>query len=100
MDYPPFHEAVARFRSFLNDEGHRGDMGWLFPSDVLLVGGDWIIRPRPQETVAAEVESAYEKAVVRRLGIRFNAICFEGEAIWCYVFYPMDRIQAEHCMMP
>jgi hypothetical protein len=100
MDYPRFTDAVARFRRFLDEHGHRGPLCWLFPTDVLLVAGDWIIRPRRQETVIEEVAEAYHQAITRRLGVRFNVLCLEGDAVWCYVYCPTDRSEAEHCMMP
>jgi len=100
MDYPRFEDALARFRSFLNDQGHCGPIGWVFPSDVLSIGGGWIIRPRPQEKALAEVATAYKAAVARRLGVRFNVLCLEGDAIWCYIVCPTDQSDAERCMMP
>src|SRR5258708_6920397 len=100
MDYPPFTDAVARFRSFLDDQGHRGPTSWVFPSDVLLVVGGWIIRPRPQETVIAEVGNAYQNAITRRLGVKFDVLCLERETVWCYIYCPTDQIEAEYGMMP
>jgi hypothetical protein len=85
MDYPPFTDAVARFRCFLNEQGQRGSIGWVNPSDVLLVGGRWIIYPRPQEIVIKEVANAYDQATIRRLGVRFNVLCLEDGIIWCYI---------------
>jgi hypothetical protein len=100
MDYPPFAEAVARLRCFLNDQGHRGAIGWIFPSDALLVGGRWALRPRPQDAVVEEVAVAYRAASTRRLGVKFGVLCKVSDGVWCYVYQPADRIEAEHCLMP
>ncbi len=100
MDYPPFADAVARLRSFLNDRGHPGAIGWVFPRDVLLVSGGWALHPRPQDVVGEEVAAAYQGAVVRCLGVKFGVLCKVGEHLWCYVYCPADRIEAEHCLMP
>jgi hypothetical protein len=100
MDYPPFTDALARFRSFLDEQGYRGPIGWVFPNDVLLVGGQWIVRPRSQPLVVEEVASAYQRAAGRRLGVKLGVLCREGDDLWCYIYGPADRIEAEHCLMP
>jgi hypothetical protein len=100
MDYPPFQEAVVRFRSFLNDQGLRGPIGWIFPSDVCLVAGGWVIRPRLQEIVLEEIATAYQQAFSRRLGVQFGVLCLEGEVAWSYIFCPTDQTEALRCMMP
>ncbi len=100
MDYPPFADAIARFRSFLDDQGRRGPIRWVFPDDVLLVGGRWIIRPRPQAQVVEEVAAVYQRAAAGRLGVKFGVLCRDGEVLWCYVYYPVDRIEAECGLMP
>jgi hypothetical protein len=100
VDYPPFADAVARFRSFLNDQGHRGPMRWVFPNDTLLVAGHWLVRPRPEAVVLEEVAAAYQRATTRRLGVNLGVLCREDEVLWCYIYGPADRIEAEHCLMP
>lgn len=100
MDYPSFADALARFRSFLDDQGHPGALGWVFPRDTLLVGGRWLLRPRLPDLVLGEVAAAYQAAVARRLGVRFAVLCAAGEQLWCYVYGPRDRVEAEHCLMP
>ena len=100
MDYPPFADAVARLRSFLSEQGHPGAIGWVFPRDVLLVGGRWALRPRVVEVVGEEVAAAYQSAVVRRLGVKFGVLCKTGDHVWCHVYCPADRIEAEHSLMP
>src|SRR5262245_10445113 len=88
LDYPPFTDAVTRFRSFLDDQGHRGAIWWVSPNDVLLVGGQWVVRPRPQPLVVEEVAAAYQQAVARRLGVKFGVLCRGGDVLWCYVYGP------------
>src|SRR5262249_17485359 len=100
MDYPPFTEALARFRRFLNEQGHLGSIGWLCPSDVLLISRSWIIRPRPPDEVAEEVARAYHLGAIRRLGVLLSVLCSEGETIWCYIYCPADETEAELRMMP
>lgn len=100
MDYPPFADALARLRLFLNDQGHRGPIRWVFPSDVLLVAGQWLVRPRPEALVLQEVVAAYQRGITRHLGVKFGVLCREDEVLWCYIYCPADRIEAEHCLMP
>jgi hypothetical protein len=106
MDYPLFPEAVARFRSFLDDQGHHGPIGWVFPQDVLLVRASWTIpggialRPRNQDIVVKEVAAAYDQAFVRRLGVAFDVLCKASEDLWCWIYCPEDPVEAEQCMMP
>jgi hypothetical protein len=64
VDYPPFADALARLRLFLNDQGHRGPIRWVFPSDVLLVAGQWVVRPRPEALVLQEVVAAYQRGLL------------------------------------
>jgi hypothetical protein len=100
MDYPSFADALARLRSFLDGQGHPAAIGWLFPRDTLLVGGCWLLRPRPQDRVLEEVVAAYQAAAARRLGVRFAVLCATGGRLWCYVYGPADRTEAEHRLMP
>jgi hypothetical protein len=100
MDYPTFTDAVTRFQLFLVDEGHAGNLGWVFPSDVLLVGGKWFVRPRPQEAVVEEVAAAFQGAVAKRLGAKFGVLCKACEDLWCYIYCPLNRTEAEQCLMP
>lgn len=100
MDYPPFEIAVARFRSFLNDLGHRGPIAWVSPSDALLVSNGWLIRPRAQDMVQHDVMAVYETGIERRLGVKFGVLCFEGTIAWCYIYVPSDQTEAEYGMMP
>lgn len=100
MDYPPLHEAVNRFRLFLDSEGHRGPIQWVTQADALLVRGSWIIRPRFQATVIEEIAAAYQRAVCRRLGVKLGVLCGEGDVLWCYAYCPADQTEAEHRLMP
>jgi hypothetical protein len=75
-------------------------MRWVFPSDVLLVDGQWIIRPRPEAAVIEEVAAAYQRATICRLGVKLGVLCLEDDILWCYIYYPADRIEAEHGLMP
>jgi hypothetical protein len=100
MDYPPFTNAVVRFRSFLNDEGYSGAIGWVFPEDVLFVGAQWLIRPRPKELSENCVADVYETAVAIRLGVKLGVLCKVGTDLWCYIFCPDDQTEAEYCLMP
>jgi hypothetical protein len=34
------------------------------------------------------------------LGVKFGVLCGTGAHLWCYVYYPVDQVEAEHCMMP
>jgi hypothetical protein len=100
MDYPSFADAVARFRSFLDDQGNKGAIQWVFPHDVLLVSDQWFIRPRPQPVTLEEVNAAYHCAIARRLGVKFGVLCREGDILWCYIYAPEDRFEAECGLMP
>jgi hypothetical protein len=100
VDYPPFADAVTLFRSFLDENGHRVPIRWFFPEDVLLIDRECLIRQRLQAEVLEELATAYQSAVDRRLGVKFDAYCDAGEAVWCYIYYPADRHEAEQCMMP
>jgi hypothetical protein len=75
-------------------------MRWVFPNDVLLVAGQWFVRPRPEALVLKEVADAYQRAITRRLGVKFGVVCRGEELLWCYVCGPADQIEAEYCLMP
>jgi hypothetical protein len=75
-------------------------MRWVFPHDVLLVAGHLLVRPRPEVVVFEEVAAAYRAATSRRLGVKLGVLCREDEALWCYIFCPADKTEAEHCLMP
>jgi hypothetical protein len=32
--------------------------------------------------------------------VKFGVLCREDEVLWCYIYCPADRIEAEHCLMP
>ena len=100
MDYPAFDEALSRFHTFLRNQGQCGEIRWIFSSDTVLVRGQWFLWPRPQALAVAEVAVLYQAAVERRLGVMFSVLCQEGIVLWCYLFCPADRTEAESSLMP
>lgn len=100
MDYPSFDDALGRFRSFLDRLGFYDRMEWVCPADVLLISGECFVRPRAPAEVKNEIAATYQEGTNRRLGVKFSVLGLGDETVWCYVYVPTDRTDAEYSMMP
>jgi hypothetical protein len=58
------------------------------------------VRPKPAREATAVARVKYERAISRRLGVKFGALGQHGSVSYCYVYRPSSRIEAEYHLMP
>ena len=75
-----FDEAVARFRSFLQDNGHTGDILWVFADDLTSRATDTWVRWPTSDDNRDKTLQLYE-SLKNGSGIRFHARCRVREGI-------------------
>jgi hypothetical protein len=100
VDYPPFDAAVSRFQAFLDSCGVPIEIHWVAFPDVAWAKGGLYVRPKPVGEATEAARAKYERAVPRRLGVKFGALGQTQRVSYCYVYRPSSRIEAEHHLMP
>lgn len=97
-DYPSFQDAVDRMRAYLADLGWPPEIRWVDGENVSRSGSFLIVhgkRLRDPEAVRQE----YWQAVPRRLGIRLHALAHDAEHSYCWLWAPVNRLDAEIGLM-
>jgi len=75
-----FDDAVRRFDAFLGENGHEGEIAWLFSGDVTSRGRNaWVRWPVPEKNLE-RAKRLYEEGKARD-GVRLHAFCQVGDAI-------------------
>jgi hypothetical protein len=100
VDYPPFDEAVSRFKAFLRDRGAPSDIDWVTFPDVAWADARLYVRPMRAGEAAEAARAKYEGAVPRRLGVKLGALGKARGVSYCYVYRPSSRVEAEYHLMP
>jgi hypothetical protein len=75
-----FDEAVARFGAFLQDNGHTGDILWIFADDLTSRATDTWVRWPTSDNNRDKTRQLYE-SLKNGSGIRFHARCRVREFI-------------------
>jgi hypothetical protein len=95
-----FDTAVTRFRAFLVPQNYPPNLLWLKPDDIMF----WCLRyffwKGDSSERASHARIEYDKAVVRNLGIEFQAQCKTARWTICRVYVPKDDVDAEYRMIP
>ena len=91
---PPFEEALASFRSFVNEQGFSPDLVWVFREDVIYSNQHTLVRwPLPADNVPLAWDY-FEFGRAQGLGVTLMAWCHsEGRSI-CSVWVPRDDREA------
>jgi len=54
----------------------------------------------PRDEALAFAQAKYERAIRRRLGVKLGALCRAGGTVYCYVYRPSSKLEAEYHLMP
>lgn len=99
-DYPPFDEAVERFREFARREHIPDDVVFVASDDVVLRNGIAYLNLRGPHESRLRAARSYEQSASRRLGVLLEAFSRLGERICVYTYGPTDSDEAERLMYP
>lgn len=90
-----FDETEASFLSFLHEQGHAGELVWVFREDVSVGrGGELMLLPSDREDNRRRIQELLERD--HPLGIAIEALAgAEDSLILAYVFVPEDLDEAE-----
>jgi hypothetical protein len=100
VDYPEFPEAVCRLQRFLRDCKVPENIDWVRFSNVAWVGGRLYIWPLPRDRALAFARAEYECALNQRPGVMLAALGRAGATVYCYVYQPSSKVEAEYRLMP
>lgn len=101
LDVPPvsFHEAVARFRSFLRANNRPEVVAWVNPDDVVVVKSRLHVQLRGPDRRWMDAQCRYELGLDRKLGIELRQICEAQGISCCHVYIPKNSRDAEMLMI-
>jgi hypothetical protein len=98
---PPYEEAIAAFKKFLEKEGWSETIVWRRSDDVVhRVDQNMVVRRRSAEQAAEWARRYYESGCARGLGICLSAECEIDGAVCATIFWTDDDQEAESRMMP
>jgi hypothetical protein len=98
--YPPFEQALAKFRSFASEHGLATELVFLTAENALLIGDQLYMTVEALRSPAGARE-AYEHAVGRRLGVAVGALGeLPDRRLAAYVYGPSTENEAERLMYP
>lgn len=99
-----FSEALAHFRSFLDEQGETEPIVWTFVEDVRSRKTNryetdfWIKLPIPQENESLARDS-FKVAQKRGLGMAITAFARCKDGLCCTIMMPKDEEDAQYSMM-
>lgn len=94
FDPPPFDEAVARLRHFVESQAGSSDLLWVFREDVTTYcHSEWIRVPVRREN-ANLAREYYEFGRQQGFGVTLACLCQFGGRSACYVWMPKDESEA------
>lgn len=99
-----FEEALAEFRTFLDNQGEIDPIIWTFVEDVFSRRTNtfqtdfWIKTPIPSENSDC-VKAAYIYAQQKNLGLGFSAYARCSEGVCCSLIVPADLKDAEYLLI-
>jgi hypothetical protein len=99
-DYPPFAEALDRFRTFAREQAVPDDVTFIESGDVVFRGRDVHIRRIDPVITQARAVVQYESAVARRHGVLLSGLCVLDDRLCTYVYGPRDAEEASSLMFP
>jgi hypothetical protein len=98
--YPPFEQALAKFRSFASGHGLANELVFLNAEHALLVGDQLYVTAEALHS-SASVREVYERAVGCRLGVAVGALGeLSDRRLGVYVYGPSTENEAERLMYP
>ena len=97
LDVSPvsFHEAVARFRTFLRSNDRPEVVAWINPEDVVAVKSRLHVRLRGPDRRWMDAQCRYELGLDRKLGIVLQQVCEARGISCCQVYIPKNARDAE-----
>jgi hypothetical protein len=100
MDYPPFEQAVGRFRDFLQSQGVSGDVAWVTPADAFVIPPRIFVRTPEPDLSFDRARRDYQRACDRRLGVEMGVLCWLDGRVYCFIYAPQDKDESGRRMMP
>lgn len=98
---PPYEQAIAAFKEFLEKQGWSQNIIWRRPDDVVFrIGRSKVVRHRPPREATEWGLRYYDLGYNRGLGISLHAECEIGGAAYATIFWTTDDREAESRMMP
>ena len=97
LDVSPvsFHDAVARFRTFLRANDRPEVVAWINPEDVMAVKTRLHVRLRGPDRRWMDAQCRYELGLDRKLGILLEQVCEARGISCCHVYIPKNARDAE-----
>ena len=98
---PPYEEAIAAFKKFLEQQGWSQNIIWRRPDDVVFrIGRSKVVRHRSPREATEWARRYYDLGYNQGLGISLHAECDIGGATCATIFCTADDREAESRMMP
>jgi hypothetical protein len=96
VDPPPaFHDAVARFRSYLKANGRPETIVWVELDELLQVKNRLRVLLRPPHTMWMKAQCTYELGLDRKMGVLLQQVCQIPGLSCCHVYIPKNPQDAE-----
>jgi hypothetical protein len=94
-----FDEAEAVFKSFLEDNGYRPDVNWVFAEDMLFVSRGYAIHtPLPEDNRELNL-AIFDLAKRRGFGVELHAFLLLNGTPCAYMILPDDELDAQYRLM-
>jgi hypothetical protein len=91
---PAFDHAIDSFERFLAEQGHSGNVFWIFREDITWHRGKLFVKlPLPSENQSL-VAQLYERGCVQRLGLLMDMFCLVASQPCCYIWLPQNEQDA------
>ena len=91
----PFHEAVARFRTFLRANNRPEVVAWINADDVVAVHARLHVQLRGPDRRWMDAQCRYELGLDRKLGVVLQQVCEAQGISCCHVYIPKNARDAE-----
>jgi hypothetical protein len=96
---PEFEETIVSFREFIKYQDAPDRIVWVAPEHTICCGfQEWKIF-QDECINESDIKAIYQAAREKFFGMRLCVLCTDSEISYCYLYVPVDEVDAEYNLL-